>query len=54
MAGPNDTSAPSSIPLPVQTAMYQRRFEKAPDSLGMGVTTAGMPIGLLLCLTKAN
>lgn len=55
MSDASDRNAPEpAIPLPVQVAMYQRRFEKAPDSLGMGRTTAGEPIGLLLALTKAT
>lgn len=54
MAGSPDESKPGGFPLPVHVAMWQRRFEAAPDSLGSGVTTAGQPVGLLLALTKAN
>jgi hypothetical protein len=55
MSDASDRNTPAqAIPLAVQVAMYQRRFEAAPDSLGTGVTTAGEPVGLLLALTKAN
>ena len=54
MATSPDQTSPGGFPLPVHVAMWQRRFEKAPDSLGQGVRTDGQPVGLLLALTKAN